>query len=456
MEEIIKIIENQRKFFETGRTLESAYRLKHLRQLGKSIRMHEKEILGALKKDLNKAPFEAYAAEVGTVLSELSFIIKRLPLWSQPKMVMTSVVNFLATSKVYPEPYGLVLIISPWNYPFQLAMEPLIGAIAAGNCAIVKPSKDSPNTSKVIEVILNEVFRDSYVAVVQGGREENKSLLEQKFDYIFFTGSVAVGKVVMEAAAKHLTPVTLELGGKSPCIVDETANIELAARRIVWGKFLNAGQTCVAPDYIFVHAKVKEALLRKMKEYIIKFYGEVPCGNKDYPKIINEKHFNRLLNLMEEEHIVFGGEASEKTNQIAPTILDHVTWDSPVMQEEIFGPILPVLEYKDLNEVISLVNSHSKPLALYFFTTNIVNERKIIRNIPFGGGCINETIMHLASAHLPFGGVGESGMGEYHGKASFDTFTHRKSILKKSNAFDLPLRYPPYKNHLEFLKKIMR
>jgi len=456
MGDIKAIIEKQREFFAIGKTKEITYRLKHLRQLEKSIQMHEKEILSALKKDLNKAPFEAYATEVGIVLNELRFVIKMLPRWAGARRIKTTITNQIATSKIYLEPYGIALIMSPWNYPFTLTMEPLIGAIAAGNCAIVKPSKDSPNTSKVIETILREAFCDSYVAVVQGGREANKTLLEQKFDYIFFTGSVAVGKVVMEAASKNLTPVTLELGGKSPCIIDETANIELAARRIVWGKFINAGQTCVAPDYIYAHHSIKGALLLEMKKYINKFYGKHPCTNDDFPKIINEKHFNRLLGLLEGEHSVIGGEASKATRQISPTVLDKVTWDSKIMKEEIFGPILPIFEYQNLEDVISKINSRPKPLALYFFTRSKKNERKIIQNISFGGGCINDTLMHVASAHMPFGGVEESGMGSYHGKASFDTFSHHKSILRKSNLFDLPLRYPPYVNHLKILKMFLK
>lgn len=456
MEDIKSMIEKQRDFFATGKTKEISYRLKHLRQLEKSIQMHEKEILAALKEDLNKSPFESYASEVGLVLSELRFVIKNLPRWAEAKRRKTTITNQIASSKIYSEPYGIALIMSPWNYPFILTMEPFIGAIAAGNCAIVKPSKDSPGTSKVIEVILNEAFCDSYAAVVQGGREANKSLLEQKFDYIFFTGSVEVGKVVMEAASKNLTPVTLELGGKSPCIVDETANIDLAARRIVWGKFINAGQTCVAPDYIYVHHSIKEALLHEMKKYIVKFYGKNPCTNDDYPKIISVKHFTRLQGLLKGEHIVIGGESSEATRQISPTILDQVTWNSRIMQEEIFGPILPVLEYQNMEEAISKITRRPKPLALYFFTRSRKNERKVIKNISFGGGCINDTMMHLASSYLPFGGVGESGMGSYHGKASFDTFSHQKSILKKSNLFDLPLRYPPYLNHIKILKKFLK
>jgi aldehyde dehydrogenase (NAD+) len=456
LQNIRSIIERQREFFVEDKTKDIVFRLEHLKRLGISIKNHEQEILQALKKDLNKAPFEAYATEVGMVLEELNFIRKRLTGWAVPKRVRTSITNFISTSTIYSEPYGVVLIMSPWNYPFMLTIAPLIGAIAAGNCAIVKPSNYSPNTSEVIDIILSEVFRKDYVTVVHGGREANQSLLEQKFDYIFFTGSVAVGKLVMEAAAKYITPITLELGGKSPCIVDETADLDLAARRITWGKFMNAGQTCVAPDYLLVHYSVKDELLHKIKEYIVKFYGSNVSENENFPKIVNEKHLQRLIDLMDGEQIEIGGDVSRETNQIAPTVLDHINWDSPIMVEEIFGPLLPILEYKDLNDVISRINNRPKPLALYFFTKNKPNERKIIQSISYGGGCINDTIMHLTSSNMPFGGVGESGMGGYHGSASFDTFSHKKSILKKSNWFDLPLRYPPYKDHLALIKKIMK
>lgn len=456
MDEIQDIVKKQREFFATGKTKEIAFRAVQLKKLGESIRKHEEDISLALKKDLNKAPFEAYGSEIGIVLDELRFAAKHFRSWSAPRRVKTSITNFLSSSKIYQEPYGVVLVISPWNYPFQLTMNPIIGAIAAGNCIVVKPSNYSPNTSKVIEVILSEVFDKDYIAVIQGGREANKSLLEQKFDYIFFTGSVAVGKTVMEAAAKYVTPVTLELGGKSPCIVDETANINLAAKRIAWGKLINAGQTCVAPDYLLVHHSVKEELLTKIKAYVLQFYGENPISNTEFPRIINEKHYNRLLSLLEGEHIVFGGEASSTTNQIAPTVLDQITWDSPIMTDEIFGPILPVIEYQNLDEEITRINNRPKPLALYYFTRSKENEKKVISNISYGGGCINDTVMHLASNHMPFGGVGESGMGGYHGNNSFNTFSHPKSVLKKSNKIDVPLRYPPYKNNLKLLKMILK
>ncbi len=457
MADINVIMEKQRDFFLTGKTRNVSYRKYHLVRLGQSIKRHEQDIYDALKKDLNKAPFEAYATEVGMVLDELRHVLKHINSWAAPKRVPTPLVSFLSFSRIYSEPYGIALIMSPWNYPFQLTLEPLIGALAAGNCAVVKPSFYSPNTSLIIEEIIHEVFKEEYVTVVQGGRNANQSLLEQKFDYIFFTGSVAVGRTVMEAAAKHLTPVTLELGGKSPCIVDETADIDMAARRIVWGKFLNAGQTCVAPDYLLVSPAVKEELITRMRKYILKFYGSNPCENENYPKIINEKHYNRLLKLMEGENIVYGGKASAATSQIEPTILNHIEWNSRIMQEEIFGPILPVLEYHNLKDIIRMINCRPKPLALYYFTRSRANEKMVIKNISYGGGCINDTVVHLATSRMPFGGVGESGMGGYHGKSSFDTFSHKKSVLKKVNWIDVPLRYPPYKEAvLKMVKLIMK
>lgn len=456
MYNIKETIEKQRLFFEKGRTKDIDFRIEKLKMLRRLIIENEQEIMEALKKDLNKAPFESYETEVGIVLEEIKYTIRHLSSWVRRKRIKTPLTHFLSRSYMYSEPYGITLIMSPWNYPFQLTIAPLIGSIAAGNCSIIKPSEYSTHTSAVIDKLIGENFDKGYIVVVTGEREVNKALLEEKFDYIFFTGSVKVGKIVMEAASKYLTPVTLELGGKSPCIVDETANIELAAKRIVWGKFLNAGQTCVAPDYLMVQSSVKDKLIHKMKEYITEFYGESPCDNIDYPKIINDGHFNRLLSLMKSGNIIFGGEYSDRTNKISPAILDNVTWDSSIMQEEIFGPILPVLGFQNLSEAISVVNKHPKPLALYLFTNNKEREKNVIRNISFGGGCINDTIVHLATSYMPFGGVGDSGMGGYHGKASFDTFSHKKSIMKKSNLLDIPLRYPPYKENLKLLKRIMR
>ena len=456
MVKIETILEKQRAFYATGETRDLSFRLRQLDRLHKTILHYEAEILEALKKDLNKPDFEGYMTEIGMVYEEIRFVRKHLRRWARPKQVRTSAAQFPAVSRIYPEPYGTVLIMAPWNYPFQLALEPFIGAIAAGNCAIIKPSEYSPNTSMVIEQMIREAFPASYAFVVQGGREINQSLLSEKFDFIFFTGSPAVGRIVMEEASHYLTPVCLELGGKSPCIVDETANLRLAAKRIVWGKFLNAGQTCVAPDYLMVQETVKDELIHYIKKYIHQFYGENPCMNSDYVRIVNAKHFCRLLSLMESGEIIHGGRFHKERLQIEPTILDHVSWNSPVMEEEIFGPILPVLVYHDLREAISDINRHPKPLALYLFTNNKKHEQYVLKNASYGGGCINDTIVHLATSHMPFGGVGESGMGSYHGKASFDTFSHRKGVLKKSNFLDIPLRYPPYRHSLSLLKKVMK
>ncbi len=449
------VVINQREYFFEGKTKNLGFRIQQLKLLKKIIIRHEKDIMLALKKDLNKSKFETYETEIGFVLSELSYVIKNLPKWARCKRVRTPLTNFLSTSYSYPEPYGVTLIMSPWNYPFQLTITPLIGSIAAGNCTILKPSAYSPNTSDLIDKLISKYFDKSFITVVKGGREANNTLLEQKFDYIFFTGSPTVGKVVMKAASKHLTPVTLELGGKSPCIVDKTANIDLSAKRIIWGKLLNAGQTCIAPDYVFVHESVKDKLIDRMKNYIHEFYGNDISNNPEYPKIISEKHFNRLNSLIENENILFGGESNKETGQIAPSLLDNVSEDSPVMKEEIFGPILPILEYKNINNVINFINSRPKPLALYLFSNNKTTHKRIVRNISFGGGCINDTIVHFASSYMPFGGVGESGMGGYHGKTSFDTFSHKKSIVKKSNLVDLTLRYPPYKNKLKILRRFL-
>jgi aldehyde dehydrogenase (NAD+) len=455
MNDIKKVIEKQKCFFERGKTKDIGFRIEQLNKLKESIIKNEEEIMKALKKDLNKSSFESYTTEIGFTLDEIKYTIKHLSDWARPKRAKTPLIHFLSSSYVYSEPYGIVLIISPWNYPFQLSIAPLVGAIAAGNCAIVKPSEYSPNTSKIIENIIKESFDESYITVVRGGREVSESLLNEEFDYIFFTGSVAVGKIVMKAASKYLTPVTLELGGKSPCIVDETANIELAAKRIIWGKFINAGQTCVAPDYLLVHYSVKDKLINNMKKYITEFYGINPCNNKDYPKIINKKHYTRLLGLMKCGNIAFGGQCNDKTNHISPTIIENITWECPIMKEEIFGPLLPVIEFENITEVVTAVNKHPKPLALYLFTNNKEREKYVIDNTSFGGGCINDTIVHLATPYMPFGGVGNSGMGGYHGKASFETFSHKKSIMKKSNLIDIPLRYPPFKNKIKLIKKIM-
>lgn len=456
MKQIKQTLASQSAFYASGKTKNIQFRIVKLKRLYAAVKKYQSEILYALKRDLNKAPFEAYETEVGIVLEEIRYTINRVSQWSKPKRVKTPLIHFPSSSYLYTEPYGTVLIMSPWNYPFQLAMVPLVGAIAAGNCAVVKPSEYSFYTSEIIEKIIREVFGDHHVSVVRGGREANQTLLDEKFDYIFFTGSPQVGRVVMEAAAKHLTPLTLELGGKSPCIVDETANIRLAAKRIVWGKFLNAGQTCVAPDYLLVHSSVKNRLIHEMKKYIVKFYGIDQVNNEEYPKIINAKHFEHILGLMKSGRIAFGGQFDQKSGRIAPTILDQITWDSAVMREEIFGPLLPVMEFDDLQQALAMLSEHPKPLAFYFFTTSKRNEAYAIRKASFGGGCINDTIIHLSNPNLLFGGVGESGMGQYHGKGSYETFTHTKSIMKKSNLLDVNLRYPPFKNHLRVLEKLMK
>jgi aldehyde dehydrogenase (NAD+) len=449
---IADIVKKQRDFYNTGATKSVSFRLNALAKLKATILSREQRILDALKEDLNKSEFESYMTEIGLVLDEIKFLMKHIPNWARNKRVKTPFAQFAAKSFVVSEPFGVVLVMSPWNYPFQLSIEPLIGALAAGNCVIVKPSAYAPHISQVMADIIEECFSSNYVTVVQGGRQENQELLEQRFDYIFFTGGVEVGKLVMEKASKYLTPVSLELGGKSPCIIDKTANLKLAAKRIVFGKYLNSGQTCVAPDYLYVHKDVKDKVVVYLKEYITEFFGVEPLKNPDYPKIINEKHFHRLMGLMEGEKILTGG-IGKKNSQIAPTILDDITPQSNIMQEEIFGPILPILTFERIDEVTSYVNSQPKPLAFYLFTTDRRMENHILNAISFGGGCINDTIIHLATSHMGFGGVGQSGMGSYHGKHSFDTFSHKKSIVKKANWLDLPMRYPPYTKGKE---KILR
>lgn len=444
----------QRAYFGKGECKDVNFRIVQLKKLYRWICGHEQEIMEALHQDLNKSPFEAYATEIGIVKEEIKYTLKHLRKWASPKLVRTPITQFPSKSFIYPEPYGVVLIMSPWNYPFQLTIAPLVGAVCAGNCVVVKPSAYSPATTRLMAGMIRELFSEEYISVVEGGREANQALLDEKFDYIFFTGSVSVGKYVMEKAAAHLTPVSLELGGKSPCIVDETADIKLAAKRIVWGKFLNSGQTCVAPDYILVQKSVKDKLMKQIAKSIRKMYGKDVLANGEYPKIINEKHFDRILGLFNDAHIVSGGESDRTSLKIAPTVLDQVSWESAVMQEEIFGPLLPVLTFYDMKEVIQMVNARPRPLALYYFTRDKKREAKVLRHISYGGGCVNDTVVHLATSYMPFGGVGNSGMGGYHGKDSFDTFTHRKSIMKKSLLIDIPIRYAPFKNKLALLKKI--
>ena len=450
-QEIKDLVTRQRSYFQSGATLPVSARLAALRRLYNAISSHEKEIRRALQKDLGKSGFESYMCETGMVLEEISYMLKHTRKFAREQRVHTPLAQFCSRSYKKPSPYGVTLIMSPWNYPFMLTLSPLADALAAGNTAVVKPSAYSPYTSEVLLSILTECFDPKYVAVVTGGRAENTCLLREHFDYIFFTGSQAVGKEVMRSAAEHLTPVTLELGGKSPCIVDQTADIRLAARRIVFGKYLNCGQTCVAPDYVYCHRSVKDQLIKEVQKQIRRQYGKQPLHSSDYGKIINEKHFDRILGLIDEKKVVHGGGSDRSTLRIEPTVMDNVTFSDAVMQEEIFGPVMPILVFDSLDEVIRRINSMPHPLALYIFTSDKKAARKVTARCGFGGGCINDTIIHLATSEMGFGGFGESGMGAYHGKTGFDTFTHYKSIVDKKTWVDLPMRYQPYRKGAEKL-----
>ena len=442
--EIKEIVQKQRSYFYTGATLPVEKRLEALKKLKVCIQKYEPLINEALKRDLGKSNFESYMCEVGLVLSELSYMIRHTPSYAKEKTVLTPIAQFPSRSYKKPSPYGVVLVMSPWNYPFLLTIDPLVDAIAAGNTVVLKPSAYSPNTSRVIESIIDECFDPHYVAVVNGGRAENTSLLNEHFDYIFFTGSQAVGKEVMRKAAEYLTPVTLELGGKSPCIVTESADLKLAARRIVFGKFLNCGQTCVAPDYIYVQDSIKDQLVKELINETKRQFTDSPLNNNDYGKIVNEKHFNRISGLINNSKVVLGGASNADSLRIEPTIMDNVTFDDAVMQEEIFGPLMPILAFHSVEEAVNTVNAHMHPLALYIFTKNKKEARYVTSRCNYGGGCINDTIIHLATSKMGFGGFGESGMGSYHGKAGFDTFSHYKSIVDKKCWLDLPMRYQPY------------
>lgn len=444
-QEIKDLVTRQRKYFQTGATLPVSVRVDALKRLYGVISGCEKEIHTALKRDLGKSGFESYMCETGLVLEEISYMLKHIHRFVREKNVRTPLAQFHSRSFKKPSPYGVTLIMSPWNYPFMLTLSPLVDALAAGNTAVVKPSAYSPHTSDVILQILSQCFDPEYVAVVTGGRAENTCLLREHFDYIFFTGSQFVGKEVMRNAAEHLTPVTLELGGKSPCIVDKSADIKLAARRIVFGKYLNCGQTCVAPDYIYCHRSVKDRLVKEVQKQIQKQYGKQPLRNPNYGKIINEKHFDRLLGLIDKNKTVHGGDSDRHALRIEPTVLDNVTFADAVMQEEIFGPIMPILIFDNLDEAIRNINAMPHPLALYLFTSDKAAAKRVTSRCGFGGGCINDTIIHLATTEMGFGGFGESGMGSYHGKVGFDTFSHYKSIVDKKTWIDLPMRYQPYR-----------
>ena len=449
------LFERQQLFFASGKTRALLFRREALKKLRSAILMHEDELYEALYKDLHKSPFESYATEIGFVLDELRFHLKKLHKWVKPKKVSSSIVSFPARGYKTYEPLGTVLIIAPWNYPFQLMMAPLIGAISAGNTIIIKPSEIAENTALVIEKIINSSFEKEYIHVASGGVDVSQALLGFKFDHIFFTGSPRVGKIVMQSAAKQMVPVTLELGGKSPCIVDETAPLKLTARRIVWGKFLNAGQTCIAPDYLYVHEKVKEPLIKEMKEAIKKAYGEDAGKSPDFPRIITRANMERLATLLDDTKIVYGGHYDKDEKYFEPTILDEVNFDLPVMQQEIFGPILPVLTFKDTEKIIASINAHPRPLALYVFSKNNRFRKKIIGGIPAGGVTVNDTLMHIASNRLPFGGVGNSGTGKYHGHFSFETFSNAKPVVYRGTWLDIPIRYAPYGKKLKIIKYLM-
>ena len=444
-----EILSSQRQFFATGATLDLKQRKAMLKALRTEIRKREKEICAALCRDLHKSEFEARTTETGIILDEVSAMIRKLPLYASVKKVATSMLNFPSKGRICPEPLGNVLIFSAWNYPFQLAMMPLIGAVAAGNRVILKPAEQAEHTAKILEVIIRKVFKEEHVAVFNGGIDVAVRLLREKFDAIFYTGGTEGGKAVMRAAAEFLTPVTLELGGKSPCIVDQTADIKLAAKRIVFGKYLNCGQTCVAPDYVYCHRSVKDKLIKEVQKQIRRQYGKQPLHNFDYGKIINEKHFDRILGLIDEKKVVHGGGSDRSTLRIEPTVMDNVSFSDAVMQEEIFGPVMPVLTFDSLDEAVRRINSMPHPLALYLFTSDKKSAGKVTARCGFGGGCINDTIIHLATSEMGFGGFGESGMGAYHGKTGFDTFTHYKSIVDKKTWIDLPMRYQPYRKRNE-------
>ncbi|WP_100331077.1 aldehyde dehydrogenase [Bacillus xiapuensis] len=454
-----RIVKKQKQFFQTGVTKDLSFRTRALQSLREAIQRYEQPLLQALYHDLRKSEFEAYGTEIGYTLDSVKHAIQNLKKWAAPTKVPTPAYHLPAKSWIQSEPYGAVLIVGPFNYPFQLVIEPLIGAIAAGNCAVIKPSEATPHVSALLAKMMKETFEPEFVQVVEGEKEITSALLHAPFDYIFFTGSAKVGRIVMEAASKHLVPVTLELGGKSPAIIDRTANLEAAAKRIAWGKFVNAGQTCVAPDYLLVHHNVKKEFLHKLQQVLFDFYGAAPQKSPDYSRIVNESHFDRLAEMIERNRskVIFGGEMDREDLFISPTMIDEASWDDACMQEEIFGPVLPVLSYHELNEAIAQVNRyHPKPLALYIFTELEAVEERVLQSIAFGGGCVNDTLSHVANPYLPFGGIGPSGMNSYHGKYSFDAFSHKKSVLKKSTKWNPSFIFPPYKEKVKWLRKLMK
>lgn len=458
MEDINLIFKKQKEFFESGKTINVDYRIKNLKKLNDIIKKNEDKILSELKKDLGKSNFEGYVTEVGILYDDINFHIKNVKKWSSEEKRKSPIVYYPSKSYIYKEPYGVILIIGPFNYPFQLVIAPLIGAISAGNTAIIKPSENSRNIALLLEKLINENFPEGYLRVVNplGGKETVSLLLDKPFDYIFFTGSVRVGKLVMQKAAQHLTPVTLELGGKSPCIVDSDAKLKLAAKRIVWGKFLNAGQTCVAPDYLCVHKSVKDELLKLIINEIRIQFGENVRNSEDYPRIVNKSSLERLSGYLNDGKIYYGGNIDEDNLYMEPTLIIKPDLNSPLMSDEIFGPILPILVYEDLDNVIKFINHREKPLALYYFSESKKKIKYVLTSTTSGGVTINDTIIHVANPNLPFGGVGNSGVGKYHGKESFETFTHNKSVMKRGTFIEFNIRFAPYKNKLNLVKRIMK
>jgi len=447
----------QRDFFNSHKTKDLEFRVEQLSTLRKAILTYEDRLYDAFFKDLRKSKFETYETEIGLVLEEINRHIFNLHYWAKPLKVSTNqLLHFWSKSSIYKEPYGLVLIMAPWNYPFQLLINPLVGAISAGNCMALKPSELTPNIARVMEEMIAEFFESQYISLFNGQMELSQALLQQKWDLVFFTGSPAVGRIVMESAARNLSPVVLELGGKSPCIVDADANLKVAASRIVWGKFLNAGQTCIAPDYLFVHSSVKAELLRLMSKKITQYFGTKPGESADFPRIVNETKTQRLAGFLGKGNVIAGGEVNIQERFVSPTILDNISAGDPVMQEEIFGPILPVMEFGSVREVTDYISSNPKPLALYYFSEDTVKQAELLGKTSSGGACINDVITHVANPNLPFGGVGNSGMGKYHGKFSFDTFSHQRAVIKKSTRVDVPVRYPPYRGKLWILKKLLK
>jgi len=457
IESIPSILQSQRDFFNSFKTRDLDFRIEQLKTLRKAILAYEDRLYEAFRTDLGKSKFEVYETEIGLVLEEVGTHIHKLHYWAKPVKTGTNqLLHFWSTSRIYKEPFGIVLIMAPWNYPFQLLINPLVGALSAGNCAALKPSELTPAVAGVMEEMITEFFDPAYISFFNGGVELSKALLKEKWDHIFFTGSPAVGKFVMESAARNLSPVILELGGKSPCIVDADANLKVAASRIAWGKFLNAGQTCIAPDYLFVHSSVKTEFLKLLSNKITQYYGSDPKENKDYTRIVNESKTQRLASFLGRGKIIAGGEVSVADRYVSPTVIDGINPGDPVMQEEIFGPVLPVMEFTQIEEVIRFINSNPKPLALYYFSENKSLQAEVLGKTSSGGACINDVITHVANPKIPFGGVGNSGMGKYHGRFSFEAFSNQRAVLKKSTRIDIPVRYPPYKGKFSLLKMVLK